>query len=167
MAKENQVLEDYLAGSTEPWAASVIAAIVRLKKPRRILELGTFEGRTTQAIAAAMPDYAKLTTVDHQIRHDGFDDPRIRFYKEDAITFLRDMCPQMDLVFVDDDHNYGHVSTEITLIKERVLKPGGMIIMHDVIGPFGLDKIVEREGGFIIELPLLHAAGGLGVIQCQ
>ncbi|NIW93483.1 MAG: hypothetical protein GWN20_11515, partial [Phycisphaerae bacterium] len=75
MAKENQVLEDYLAGSTEPWAASVIAAIVRLKKPRRILELGTFEGRTTQAIAAAMPDYAKLTTVDHQIRHDGFDDP--------------------------------------------------------------------------------------------
>ncbi len=159
-------LMEYYAGSTEPWAVSVLQAMVRLRHPVNILELGTFEGRTTRAIAEVMPDHATLWTVDIERRHGGFGDPRIKFFEEDAITFLRDICPEksMNFVFVDDDHTFGHVSTEITMLRDRCMASDGLIVMHDVIGPFGLDKIVEREGGFIIALPLLHAAGGLGVI---
>lgn len=161
------VLDPYLSGSTEPWAVSVLQALVRLKNPRNLLELGTFEGRTTRALANVMSPNARLWTVDVARRHSSFEDDHIIFFERDAIDFLENDAPQgvMDFVFIDDDHTKEHVAREIELVKERVLAPKGLIVLHDVFGPFGLDEIVLAHGGFLIELPLLHAAGGLGVIQ--
>ena len=162
-------LAPYAAGSTEPWAVSVLEALVRLRRPMNLLELGTFEGRTTRALASVMPEHARLWTVDITRRHEGFDDRRITYTEAGAIEWLIHDAPEgaIDFAFVDDDHSLGHVAQEVAILREHVMAPRGLIVLHDVIGPFGLDEIVKAHDGFIVELPLLHAAGGLGIIQCD
>jgi len=161
-------LDAYASGSTEPWAASVLATLIRLTRPARILELGTFQGMTTRAISSAAPD-ASVVTVDIEKRFEGDLGANVTFREMDALTFLRTWGgPPFDFVFVDDDHSFGHVSAEIDFLRHPEMTltgPGSLIVLHDVIGPFGLDRIVHEHGGWIVELPLLHAAGGLGVIQ--
>lgn len=161
-------LAAYMSGSSEPWTASVLAALVRLRRPSRILELGTFEARTTRALAAAAPE-AEIMTVDLERRFEGDLPANVTFHESDALDFLRASRGRpFDFVFVDDDHTYSHVRAEVDLLmyKSRFLtRKGSLIVLHDVIGPFGLGEIISDWGGFIIDLPLLHAAGGLGVIE--
>lgn len=160
-------LSEYASGSTEPWTVSVLQALIRLRRPKRLLELGTFEGRTTIAMSAVMPRDATLCTVD--IEDHWIDlqiDARTQRYTQDALDFLDSSCDgDHDFVFVDDDHTFAHVKEEVDLLMGGIVSSGGLIVLHDVIGPFGLDEIVRERGGFIIDLPLLHAAGGLGIIE--
>jgi predicted O-methyltransferase YrrM len=133
-----------------------------------ILELGTFEGRTTRALAEVMPTHARIWTVDHERRHQGFeDDPRIVFVQQDALEFLTSAptgC--FNFVFIDDSHEYAHVAQEIDMLLDRLVWRPALITGHDVEGAFGLGPLYVDRGGFIIELPLLHAGGSLGVIEC-
>lgn len=161
----NHILDPYMAGSTEPWTVSVIQALIELYEPKRILELGTFEGLTTEAILEVAGD-AEVWTVDIEDRR-LYRGPGANFVEEDAITFLSrpETANAFDFVFVDDDHTREHVEQELGLLIGRVMRPGGLIVMHDVIGPFNLADLVAEHGGIIIDLPLLHAAGGLGIIR--
>lgn len=164
-------LAPYVSGSTEPWTVSVLCGLIHVMRPRIILELGTFEGLTTLAIANVLSPTQHLVSVEH-------DETRaakaralvgaranVQIIQHDAIAFLKRTQDAMyDFAFVDDDHAYEHVKEEIALLH-RVVRPGGLITMHDVIGDFGLGRIVHEHGGVIMELPLLHADGGLGVIR--
>lgn len=152
-------LAEYASGSTEPWAVSVLCALARLGRPAKILELGTFEAKTTAKLA----EIAAVTTVDVEKRWSSLPHGAV-FCESDAIHFLQSTGAIYDFVFVDDDHEAGHVRTEVELLLGGIVRGGGLIVLHDVIGPFGLDRIVYDHDGFIIELPLLHVAGGLGVI---
>ena len=158
------ILDPYMSGSTEPWSASVIQTLIRLVRPSSILELGTFEGLTTQAICDAVP--VDVMTVDIEQRWKTLPDNAI-FVQQEATSFLRAMPKDsFDFVFVDDDHTREHVAEELRLlIDERRVRKGGFVVLHDVIGPFDLGELVTEREGWIVELPLLHAAGGLGVIQ--
>ena len=69
-----------------------------------------------------------------------------------------------DFAFLDDDHTASHVDREIELLKPR-MKKGGLICVHDVMGPFGLGGVVSKYHGFNLDLPKIHAGGGLGIIQ--
>lgn len=163
-------LEPYLSGSTEPWSVSVIQALIRLKKPANLIELGTYEGKTTVAMANAMSHLARLWTVDATDHGTYFgDDHRIIKVIRDAEDWLENVAPTgvIDFAFVDDDHERAHVDREIRILKEKIMAPGGWIVMHDVIGDFDLASVCIAHGGFVIELPLLHRAGGLGVIVCE
>lgn len=158
---EARELAPYLGGSTEPWAASVVAALARVSRATRILELGTYEARTT----AGLVEIAPVTTVDIEQRWENLPEGA-RFIKSDAVEFLKGCAMgSFDFVFVDDDHSQAHVEEELKLLYGDIVAPGGLIVLHDVIGPFGLEELVTSRGGFVIELPLLHVAGGLGVIQ--
>lgn len=173
-AINDEKLIRYVSGSTEPWSASVVCALAWSIDAREVLELGAFEGLTTTALAKALPE-AHITAIEHDANRAGVAKKRVAFegcenvdvVQNDAIRFLRaciDLGLMFDFAFVDDDHTYAHVAEELDLLK-RVVRPGGMITMHDVLGDFGLDQLVHHHGGRIIELPLLHAAGGLGVIR--
>ena len=174
LASMDPKLMPYTTGALEPWSASVVCALAWSIDARDILELGAFEGLTTVALSKALPE-ACITAIEHDANRAGVAKKRIAFelcenvdvVQNDAIKFLR-ACIEIgltfDFAFVDDDHTFAHVAEEVDLLK-RVIRPGGMIVMHDVIGAFDLDEIVKYHGGRIIELPLLHAAGGLGVIR--
>jgi len=167
-------LDVYASGSTEPWAAQVVAALAWSINAGNVLELGAFEGRTTLTLAqrldaniTAVEITSERATTTRKRLAEFTASPRIEVVEMDALKFLRRCISErrrFDFAFVDDDHTYAHVAEEVDLLK-RVVRPGGLIVMHDVIGPFGLDALVRYHGGFIVELPLLHAAGGLGLVR--
>ncbi len=171
----------YRAGSTEPWTVAVLAALVRAKRPYYVLETGTFEGLTTLHLFDAMNDYgaehgAILYTIEQdpvryaqagqkfqavERQHAG---TAIELLQGDALAFMRNLAPaSLDFIFLDDDHSAPHVKEELDEAA-RVLRPGGICCVHDVLGPFGLDVLVRMCGGIVLDLPRLHAAGGLGVL---
>lgn len=163
-------LSEYTSGSTEPWIAEILVSLIRGIRATEVLELGAFEGKTTGWLAAATTgtvtaveaDATRLSKAAGSLQ----DCPNIRWVCGDTIRFLQGKPaePTFDFAFVDDDHTYAHVSEELDLLLPR-MKRGGIIAMHDVLGSFGLSRLVHKHGGIVLHTPLLHAAGGLGLIS--
>lgn len=171
---------DFLRGCTEPWTAQLVANMASAINAKNIVETGTFLGTTTAFLMAAVSNATAdspvmISTCDLNVesireaeatclgvRHSKH--VHVNFYDCDAIEMIRRVARPIDFAFIDDDHTADHVSAELdTLIP--LMREGGIICLHDVIGPLGLDKVVRDHGGFCIDLPRIHAAGGLGVIQ--
>ena len=181
---EPETLDLYRAGSTEPWTANLLAALVVAKKPQILVETGTFEARTTFKLFGAMAEYASLHgsflfTVESDFpRFDAahrliaswpaLNNVGVQAVHGDAEAFLGSPALQkgVDFVFLDDDHDAAHVHREIALCA-KLLRPGGIIAVHDVIGHFGLGEVVQSYGGIILDFPRLHVSGGLGLIVKQ
>lgn len=167
----------YKSGSTEPWATAVIASVIRAKKPSIVIETGTFEGLGTLVLLEAMNTYAperlsRLYTVEMDgsrldaawekfTPYAGAVD--IQGVRGDALLFLQTFGGQADVIFLDDDHTQGHVAEEIAAAL-KILRPGGVVFVHDVVGVFGLGEIVRGFGGVVLDLPRLHLSGGLGIL---
>ena len=166
-------LADWRRGSCEPWTVNILTAFVHATKPRYLLETGTFEAKTTVRLHFAAPAGSSLTSLEidknrwEKASAEWVDLP-INFINIDAIDYLSTYTgPHFDFVFLDDDHDAQHVAAELDLLLSRKLvSPGGLICVHDVFGPFGLGAVVVARHGFLLDLPKLHAAGGLGLIQC-
>ena len=166
-------LAEYRSGSTEPATVNILCALVFAIKPRQLLETGTYRALTTERLHFASPEGSTLTTIEHDTKRcqDAVrkcaEYPNILFHNDDAIDFLEAYIgPRFNFVFLDDDHEAQHVAAELDLLLQRnLVAPGGIICVHDVFGPFGLGPVVVARHGFLLDLPKLHAAGGLGVIQ--
>lgn len=171
----------YRAGSTEPWTVDLLCALVRAMQPHILIETGTFEARTTVKLVEAMDSYgpahgAALFTIEADSQRAAgaravLNEIRVRtpnlgvqLVEGDALAFLRAQPEaSVEFVFLDDDHTAQHVADEVEAAL-RILRPGGLVCLHDVVGLFGLDAIVRHYGGLVFDLPRLHASGGLGVI---
>ena len=172
-------LAAYRSGSTEPDTVNILCALVEATKPKHLLETGTFLGMTTEELCWCMlPDSRMISLeVDKARWTDVFLkltpllSPAVDFLNVDAIAFLSSYTgPPFDFVFLDDDHTAEHVAAELDLLHNSatghsLMSPGGLICVHDVIGPFGLGGVVTARHGFLLDLPRLHAAGGLGILQ--
>ena len=170
-ALSDMQLAPYVSGSAEPWSVSTIIGLMYVARPKRVLELGTFMGLTTKALADALTPEQTLTTVEldasrfHNAKRHVGERANVTHLQADALTFLRSCSPgDFDFAFVDDDHTYAHVAEEIVELK-RILPKDSLIVLHDVIGDFGLGDLVRVHGGVIIDLPILHNDGSLGVIR--
>lgn len=120
-----------------------VCAIARHRRARRILELGTYAGRTSYHLTFAADD-AVVTTVNLPPEADPRHAPylgsyfrgtdragRIRQVWCDSRTM--DVTPyrgQMDFVFVDADHSREAVAADTARAFEA-LAPGGAIVWHD------------------------------------
>ncbi len=170
-------LAPWRSGSCEPWTVEILCALVSATKPQYLLETGTFEARTTLQLHYAAPAGNILITIENDLQRcqggvlacAGY--PNIRHHNDDALNFLSTYTgPPFDFVFLDDDHNAEHVAHEIDLLYDptravQLVSPGAFICVHDVFGPFGLGAVVVARKGFLLDLPKLHAAGGLGILQ--
>lgn len=146
-----------------------VVAVARHRGARRIFEFGTFMGRTTFHLAAALPD-AHVWTLDlprernpwafapHVGSYFG-DTPeraRITSVREDAFSFEPGtLAGTMDFVWIDADHSYDGVKND-TEKAFRLLAPGGAVLWHD----FSADS--PGLAAFIAEFtrtrPLFHIA---------
>ena len=169
-----EMLDLYRSGSTEPWTADLLHALIRALQPQRLLELGSFLGLTTRRLADAMGPNASLVAVEcdidrHRTTQLAFGGvAQVQVVHEEALAFLRSRPEPFDFVFVDDDHSVQHVAAELDLLLVPVhplVNPIGLVAVHDVDGPFNLAGVVVRHHGWILHLPKLHVAGGLGLIQ--
>lgn len=126
----------------------VLAMLVHMIRPRRVLEIGTFTGYSTLSMASALEPGAELHTIEINDEQEDFTRPwlenspwadRIRFHIGDALELLESNAqptplPQgkglFDLVFIDADKR--HYVDYYHAVLPRV-RPGGFIIADNTL----------------------------------
>lgn len=144
----------------------VLSRLVRERRPRSVFEIGTFDGRTTLALAMNAPDDAIVHTLDlpphtatdlaiEPAERAFIDKPKsgtrflgtnaaknIRQLYGDSATF--DFTPfSADFVFVDGSHAYEYVLSD----SERALsliRGSGTIVWHDYGEWVGVTRALDE-----------------------
>ena len=145
----------YKDGNTSPLELLILSSFVVLKKPKTLLEIGTFNGLTTLHLALNSPPSSVVHTLDlpllYPTKKSCFDQEDLKFieskerenvlFKKFSIDniqmhygnslefdFLR--FGQLDFAFIDGGHSYEIVKND----SEKTLKNlshGGTILWHD------------------------------------
>ena len=164
------VLLRALGGNTEMSLTvqelAVLCAMVRFVKAKRLLEVGTYEGRTTLNLAANAVGGAQVTTVDlpadqnrqlalevprHLVNATAIPDATLAYrdtpyagrirqvYADSAALDWRSLGVPFDVVFLDGCHYYDYAKSDTNnaLIS---LRRGGLLIWHD----YGMIEDVSR-----------------------
>jgi predicted O-methyltransferase YrrM len=165
----------YTNNNLDPFEQFALGAICQLRKPRRIFEIGTFDGATTMILATSAPD-AEILTLDlppaaANAATDATEAANaaaglvgVRFRdtpQAERITQLFgdsrqfDFSPwygTVDLVLVDAGHDYEFVVSD-TRSALRLLAPGGVIIWDDYMPYFpGVVRAVDESGVSVFHL---------------
>ncbi len=132
-----------------------IVSIAQAIQASRILEIGTFDGRTTLNLAANVAEGGKVYTVDYpegygevstetssfynnridsqvvgrQFAGSGYED-KIELILHDSATLDYTQFGVLDLVFIDGCHDKSYVRLDFENAL-RHTRPGGVILWHD------------------------------------
>lgn len=131
--------------ATTPEQAALLRILVQLKGARNLLEIGTFTGHATLALALAAGPSGRVTTCDMAA---GWSETGRRFWRkagvEDRIEqrigraqivmaelLLEGQRGSFDMIFFDADReNYaGYLS-----LISQLLAPGGLLVADDTLG---------------------------------
>lgn len=175
--RATQGMQVYTAGATEPWTVGILQAYILASEPHVVIETGSFSGETTMALVDALEriegvthlytveaDEARYRHVSALVQSRPFCGVGVSTTHMDALAFLRGIPPESaDMIFLDDDHTQLHVRLEL-LEAKRILRPGGVCFVHDVMTQFNLAPAIHEFGGVVIPLRRWHPSGGLGVV---
>lgn len=127
--------------ATETEVFDFLYGIVRMTKPERVLEIGTFEGDTAIAIGKALREngVGNLITLDIKdfdqeanVKEAGLD-KYVKCIKEKPDEFLAQLSDNsFDMAFIDDGHSYDDCSRDLRNCH-RLVKRFGYILGHDVL----------------------------------
>ena len=152
---------------------TILAALTRWISPKRILEIGTFNGWTSHNLALQLEDEAELVTINLP---DG-EHPRLesggwnaRYFPETVSSLLfegrptasqikqirkdsanlsaEDFSDKFDLIFIDGSHSFAYVEND-TKLALSVANDQAIIIWHDYGKPAhwaGVTEYLHREG---------------------
>lgn len=113
-------------------------------EPDLVLEIGVYYGQSTKAILLALQELkkGKLISIDRgnrtELLVDEFSDLKEywNFIRGDShqkeILEKANIIGKYDLLIIDGDHTYEGVKNDF-LMYEPLVKPGGLILLHDVI----------------------------------
>lgn len=136
---------------------------VELSPGDRVVELGSFHGRSAIVLASAAPAGVTITTVDPHAGNDrgpqeieGFDreaerdnatfhanltragvDDRINHVRDFSQAALGHVDGSVDLLYIDAAHRFGPALADIRAWGERV-SPGGTMLVHDAFSSLGV-----------------------------
>ena len=168
---------DWISGSCEPWTVDILCSLIRATNPLHMLETGTFEAKTTLRMHCASGEECKFVSIDNcEERWEDastkcLDLEGVTILNVEAIEYLTNYSgPKFNFVFLDDNHDANHVAAELDLLHnfatgDGLMASGSIICVHDVVGKYGLGAVVTARHGFVLDLPVLHRSGGLGIIQ--
>lgn len=142
--------------------------LVRLLKPQRVLELGSFRGYTAAYIARNLPEGGAVVAVDidpqHGSAYRGTAEEKSIERRTGAIAdtlFGSNERDSYDLVFIDADHRYAGVRND-TEVALKLVSPKGYIAWHDYAN-FGYFNGICQVPEYLTELarskPLISLAG--------
>ncbi len=125
--------------SVTPALGKLLYTIALLRKPQRILEIGTLGGYSTLWLARALPPEGKLLSLELNPEHVAIARANIRaagFEREvevregNALELLRAVEGPFDLVFLDADKKRYPEYLELIL---KLVKPGSVILADNLI----------------------------------
>ena len=129
---------------TSPEQVQLMALLIKLMKAKRVLEIGTFTGHGTLAMAEALPEDGKVITCDLDnrwcyISHDFWQQSglmgKIEQRLGNAVNTVKQLLTEgyrysFDFIFIDaDKENYDHYY-ETGL---KLLRSGGLIAIDNVL----------------------------------
>jgi len=140
--------------STSAVQVAFLQILISTARMRRVLEVGTFTGHGTVAMAAALPADGEIVTVDSYVT-DGRaravaekafqsspDRDKIKPVVEDALVGLRSVTGPFDLIFLDADKpNY--IKYYETILERELLTPNGLIVVDNTL--WGGEVLAPRE----------------------
>ncbi|MDX6469157.1 MAG: caffeoyl-CoA O-methyltransferase [Gaiellaceae bacterium] len=178
--RETQNAPQMMVGALE---GAFLSFVVGLKRPRLVLEIGTFTGWSSIAIASALPEGAKLITCDvneettaiarRYAEEAGVAD-RIEYRLGAATKTLGGLDGPFDLVFIDADKP-GYVDYYEAVLPK--LAEGGVILADNtlasgnVIAPNGeMSEAIARFNDHVraddrVECVLLTIRDGITLIR--
>jgi predicted O-methyltransferase YrrM len=148
-----------------------IVRLVRKHGPRRLMELGTFDGRTTLNLAANSPPDAQVVTLDlpqadlHSAqlplaagdrayiqkdvsgsRYQGTDcaGKIVQLLGDSAVFDFSPYFGTMDFVFIDASHAYEYVLSDSRIARKLLGPGGGVILWHDYGEWEGVTRALEE-----------------------
>ena len=138
---EEEALKDRVPVIKRPTQA-LIRTLLAMKKPERILEVGTAVGFSAILMATYAPKECRITTIENyekrfpiaeeNFRRSGFGE-MIEFLKGDAEDVLKDLAAQnrtYDLVFMDAAKGqYAHFYESI----HDMMRPGSILLSDNVL----------------------------------
>lgn len=119
--------------------AAVAYAIVRERKPRQVIEVGS--GHSTRVLSRALGGVGGIVAVDPAPRADIVDLPGVRIVPATVQSAPADLFAGLapgDAVFIDSSHIL-MPGSDVDLLFNRVLPdlpPGTLVHVHDIFLPF-------------------------------
>ena len=140
-------------GNITPLELVVISLLISTLKPKKILEIGTFNGRTTINMALNQPKDGEVITIDlptnetklplapseekYILGKDGGRQTHAQIkqiYGDSADYDFTDYIDKIDFMFVDGSHSYEYTMSDSKLAYNLVRR-GGYILWHDYGSP--------------------------------
>ena len=115
----------------------------------RILEIGVRTGNSTSAFLAALEVDRKgclwsIDIAEPEVPPEWIDSGRWMFHQQDSLhpDAQAWVPPEIDVLFLDGDHEYARVFGELMTYGPRVV-PGGVILCHDTEYMTGPSKSIK------------------------
>ena len=137
---------------------AMLEVLCRLKKPEKILEIGTAIGYSAMVFAKCTPDSTKIVTIERDpemtekalenIKEGGYEG-KIRVIEDEAESALSSLDSKYDLIFIDAAKGYYN---EFFAEVLRLISNGGLIISDNVLykGMTATDELVKRRQKTIV-----------------
>ena len=117
----------------------LLRMLVKMVRPKRVLEVGTFSGYSAICLAQGLPEDGKLYTFEINDEMEGFTRPwiegsdvadKIDFRIGDAIQEAPKLGITFDMAFIDGDKRHYVETYEMAL---GILRPGGFILVDNTL----------------------------------
>ena len=137
---------------------ALIEVLCMLKKPMKILEIGTAIGYSASVMALSSPDSVKITTIEREPEMTKLAinnitklclDKQIRIIEGDALEVLPLLSSKYDLIFMDAAKGYYNEFFDSVI---NLLNDGGLLICDNVLykGMTATDDLVKRRQKTIV-----------------
>jgi predicted O-methyltransferase YrrM len=161
-----------------PWESEhevgmLLGAFIKTSGLTRVLDLGTYTGKTTDAMLQALPENGSIITVDlGDHRTETFKeicsfDTRIKYIMGDSIQTCKSLYGQkFDLIFVDTVHEWSYALPEFKAI-ELLINKGGVLAYHDSIKFEGIERLMNYAKVFGYNAITIDTPAGNGLTLLQ
>jgi predicted O-methyltransferase YrrM len=165
-----QAVEDVDGWMTEGQGRALFEAAEACPEGGRIVEIGSFQGRSTIVLALAAAPGVEVVAIDPHAGNDrgpqeidGFEDAahddharfnanlaaagvadRVRHVRQFSDAALAEVSEKIDVLYIDGAHRYAPARADIRQWGARVAD-GGTLLIHDSFSSIGVTLAIMRE----------------------
>jgi predicted O-methyltransferase YrrM len=177
---------------TDAQAKKLWDAASALGPGARVVEIGSFRGRSTTVLALAAPPGVEIVAIDphagndrgpqelegyeaeaaedHEVFHANLERAgvadRVRHVREFSQEALGAVDGDVDLLYIDGAHRYRPARTDMQVWGSRV-RPGGTLLIHDSFSSAGVTLALLRSLTFGFRFRYVGRVGSMTEYRCE